>query len=160
MAGASSSSIELGVLDHHHRIGAARHDAAGRDRRRGAGRDFDGGFDAASDDFGIELKPLRGTVAGAGRIGGAHRETVDIGAVERRRIDRRDHVGREHAGERRGKRQGFAAERRTIDAGLETPARLRGRDHFEELLLPRGAPHRLEDRRAAVESCLGLMAMA
>ena len=31
------------MLDHHRRIGAARHDAAGRDRRRGAGRDSTAG---------------------------------------------------------------------------------------------------------------------
>ena len=35
------------------------------------------------------------------------REAVDIGAVERRRIDRGDHVVRQHARERGGKRHGL-----------------------------------------------------
>ena len=130
---------QFGVLDHHHRVGAARDDAAGRDRGRGAGHHLDRGLDAAGDHLGIEREPLRRAVAGAGGVGGAHRKTVDIGAVERRRIDRRDNIGGEHAGQRRGKRHGFAAERRAIDAGFEAPARLLGGDHFEELLLPRGA---------------------
>ena len=36
-----------------------------------------------------------------------------------------------------------------IEQCLETPARFRGRDDFEELLLPRGAAHRVEDRARA-----------
>ncbi len=86
-------------------------------------------------------------VAGAGGVGGAHRKAVDIGAIERRRIDRRDHVGGKHA--RRAPRRAARSRRRSGERsmhGLEAPARLCGRDHFEELLLPRGAPHRVEDR--------------
>ena len=130
---------QFGVLDHHHRIGTARDDAAGRDRGRGAGHHFDGGRNAAGDHFGIERKALRRAVAGARGIGGAHGKAVDIGAVERRRIDRRNHVGREHARQRRTESDALAAERRAIDAGIETAARLIGGHHFEELLLPRGA---------------------
>ena len=51
--------------------------------------------------------------------------------------------------ERRGKRNRFGAERRAIDRGFEAAPRLLGRDHFEELLLPRGARDRVEDRGAA-----------
>ncbi len=91
------------MLDHHHRIGAARNDAAGRDRRRRAGQDLDRGRDAAGDDFGIEREPLARAVAGACRIGRADGKTIDIGAVERRRVDRSDHVGCKNARQRRGK---------------------------------------------------------
>ena len=63
---------QLGVLDHHHRVGAARDDAAGRDRGRGAGQHLDGGRDAAGDHLGIERKPPRRAVARARGVGGAH----------------------------------------------------------------------------------------
>ena len=138
------------MLDHHHGIGAARNDAAGGDRGCGAGCNLDGGRDAASDHLGIEHEPFRRGIAGANRIRGTHGKTIDIGTVEWRRIDRRDHVGREYAGEHRGKGQGFGAKRRAVDAGFEAPARFRGRNHFEELLLARGAAHGVENRRAAV----------
>jgi hypothetical protein len=138
------------MLDHHHRVGAARDDAAGRDRRRRAGRHLERRLNPAGDHFGIEREAARRAVAGAGGIGGTHGETVDIGAVERRRIDRRDDIGCEHAGERRGERHGFAAKRRAIDAGFEAASRHLRRNHFEELFLPRRAPHRVEDRRAAL----------
>ena len=135
------------MLDHHHGVGAARNDAAGRNRRRGAGHHLDRRLDTAGDHFGIEREAFRRPVAGADGVGGAHSEAVDVGAVEWRRIDRRDNIGCEHTGERRGKRQNFAAERRAIDARFETQVRLRGGDHVEELFLPRGAPHRVEARR-------------
>ena len=83
-------------------------------------------------------------VAGAGGIGGAHREAVDIGAVERRRIDRGDDVVRQHAVERGGERHGLGGERREIEMLLEARARLLGRHHFEELLLPRRRAHARE----------------
>ena len=54
IAGAVVVLDQFGLLDHHHRIGAARDDAAGGDRGRGAGRHFDRGLDAAGDHFGIE----------------------------------------------------------------------------------------------------------
>ena len=90
------------------------------------------GCDAAGDHFGIEHEPPRRAVAGAGGIGGAHRKAVDVGAVERRRIDRRDHVGREHAAERCGERQRFRRQaandrhRRRNAAAPPRPRPLRG----------------------------------
>ena len=149
---------EFGVLDHHHGVGAARNDAAGRDGGCGAGHDFDRRRNAAGDHFGIERQALWPAVAGAGSVGGAHGEAVNIGAVERRRIDRRDHVAGQDARQRGRQRHGFAAKRRAIDAGFEAPARLLRRDHFEELLLPCGAAHRVEDCRAR-SICFGFMAM-
>ncbi len=140
---------QFGLLDHHHRIGAARDDAAGGDRGCGAGHHFDRGLDAAGDHFGIERQPLRRAVAGADRVGRAHGKSVDIGAVERRRIDRRNRVGRKHASERRGKAHGDAGKRRAVGAGFKTPASFRRGNHFEELLLARGAPHRIENGRTA-----------
>ena len=139
---------KLGLFDHHHRIGAARDDAAGRDGGGCAGFDRNGRSDAAGDHFRVEGKPLRRAVAGARGIGGADGKTVDVGTVERRRIDRRDHVGGKDAAQAGIERQRLGAERREIDARLKAPVRFLGTDYFEELLLPRGAAHRVEDRRA------------
>ena len=139
---------QFGLLDHHHRIGAARDDAAGGDRGRGAGLHFERWRNAASDHFGVERQALRRAVASAGGVGRTHGKAVDIGAIEWRRVDRRDHVDRKHAGERSGKRHGFGRQRRTISAGLETPTRFSGGHYFKKLLLPRGAAHRIENRRA------------
>ena len=106
-------------------------------------------MNAAGDHFGIERKAFWRAVAGTRGVGGAHRKAVDIGTVERRRIDRRDHVGREHARQRRTESETLTAERRTINAGIEAAARLIGGHHFEELLLPGGAFDGVEDRRTA-----------
>ena len=89
---------------------------------------------------------------GAQRVGGAHREAVDVGAIERRRIDRRDHVVREHAAERVGKRHRLAR-RAARDRAAARSARCASsaRDDFEELLLPRGAADRIERSRVRRE---------
>lgn len=92
---------------------------------------------------------LRCAFTSAHSIGGTQGEAVDIRAIERRRIDRRDNVGREHARERRSQRQEYRLERRAIDTGFEPPARLLGRDDFKELFLPCRAPHCIENSRAA-----------
>ena len=141
---------QLGLFDHHHGVGAARNDAAGGDRRRGAGRHFDRRLDAAGDHFGIERKPLACAIAGTRGIGGAHGKAVDIGTVERRRIDRRNDVGGKNTRQRGSKRLTFRGKRRPIDASLETPPRFVRRDHFEKLLLARRAADRIENGRAAL----------
>ncbi len=52
---------------------------------------------------------------------------------------------REHAPERRGKRNALRRQRRKIDVTRKARARLFGGDDFEELLLPRGAADHLEE---------------
>ena len=136
------------MLDHRHGVGTARDNAAGGNRRRRAGRQFDDGLHAAGDDFSIECEPFRIAIAGADGIGRAHCKTVDIGAVERRGIDRRNDVSREHARQCRRERQHFAGKRRTIDTGLEAATRLLRGNHFEELLLPRRTAHRVKNCRS------------
>ena len=96
----------------------------------------------ADDHLAVEAQLSRRGVAGARGVGRAHRETVHISAVERRHVDRRGHVARQHAAERIGERDRFAGKRRQIDMPRKARARLLGRDHFEELLLPRGAADR------------------
>ena len=96
---------------------------------------------AAHDDFAIEREPARRGVGRAGEIGGAQRKAVDIGAVERRHVDRRQHVVRQHAAERRGDRNAFRGQRRQIEMARKSRTRFVGGDDFEELLLPRRAAH-------------------
>ncbi len=140
MLGAPSPD-QLGLLDHHHGVGAARDHAAGRDRGGGAGLHLQRRRIAGGDHFGIEPENFRLAVAGADGIGRTQGEAVHVGAVEGRRIDRRHHVVREHACERERQRHGLGRERRKIEMPLEAQARLIRRHHVEELLLARGRAH-------------------
>ena len=72
------------------------------------------------------MKPARRGVARARRVGGAQRKPVDIGAVERRHVDRRGHVVREHAVERHRERDRLAGKRHEIDPACEARMRLLG----------------------------------
>ena len=132
---------QVGMLDHQHRIGAAWDDAAGRDGSCRAGLDRKRRGMPADDDLAVEAQPPRQRVARAQGIGGTDRKTVDIGAVEGRNVDRCGHVLRQHAAKRRGQRDLLAGKRRRIDMARKPRARLLGRDHFEELFLPRRAAY-------------------
>src|SRR5262249_61606930 len=57
-------------------------------------------------------------------------------------LDGRDPVAREHTAERRRELHRLARQRRLIDVPRDALARRLGRDHFEKLLLPRGAADR------------------
>jgi hypothetical protein len=114
------------VLDHHHGIGAARDDPAGRDGGGGAWPDLDLGRMSAGDHLGVERKLDRCAVGCAGSIGGAQREAVDVGAVERRHVDRRREIVRQHAAERGRERHALGGQRAEIEAALETLAGLLG----------------------------------
>ena len=92
---------QLGVLDHHHGVGAARDHAAGRDRGRGARRRLRApAHGRRRSTSPLSAKPARRDVARARGVGGAQREAIDIGAIERRHVDRRGHIMRQHAAER------------------------------------------------------------
>ena len=110
----------------------------------------------ADDHLAVEMKPARRGVARARRVGGAQRKPVDIGAVERRHVDRRGHVVREHAVERHRERDRLAGKRHEIDPACEARMRLLGRNDFEELLLARGAADRSNEiafGRLRFETC-------
>ena len=150
---------QLGVLDHHHRVGAARHHAAGGDGGRGAGLDLELRRMAAGDHLGVERELLRRAVGGAGRVGGAQREAVDIGAVERRHVDRRRHD--------RAPARGRAPPRaRRVSPGSGARSRWRskrflrllGGHDFEELLLPRRLAHGGEQFALGARSACGSLA--
>src|SRR5204863_7946767 len=97
-----------------------------------------------------ETQPPRGAVARARRVGGAQRKPVDIGAIERRHVDRRGDVGGEHAAERLGQADSLAGQRREIDPPHEALARFLGRYDFEKLLLPRSTAYRGQQIRVEI----------
>ena len=111
---------QLGVLDHHHGVGAARHHAAGGDGGGGAGLHLDLGRMAAGDHLGVERDLLRRAVGCAGGVGRAQREAVDIGAVERRHVDRRREIVRQHAAERGCERHAFGGQGAEIEMALRS----------------------------------------
>ena len=94
----------LGVLDHDDGVCAARHRTAGRDRRGRARQDRPRRRDAAGDHLVVQHHAHRRRLAGRSEIGRTHRKAIDIGAVERRHVDRRHHVFGERAAERIGER--------------------------------------------------------
>ena len=133
------------MFDHHHRVGTAGNDAAGRDRRCGSGANFKSRCNTAGDDLAIECEPLRCAESGAQRIRCPQSKAVDIGPIEWRGVDRRDHVSGDDARQRSRKRHRLAGKRRALESCLKAAARFRGRDDFEELLLPRRAADRVDN---------------
>ena len=100
---------------------------------------------AAGDHLGVERELLWCVVGGARGVGSAQREAVDIGAVERRHVDRRREIGGEHAAERRCETHALGGQGRAVDMALEALAGFVRGDDLEELLLPgRGADRREE----------------
>ena len=96
----------------------------------------------AGNHLGIEAQAPGRAVARARGVGGAHREAVDARAVEGRHVDRRHHVGGEHAAQGLRERDRLGGERREIEMLVEAAARLRHRDDLEKLLLTRRLAHR------------------
>ena len=94
------------------------------------------------------------SIRGAGRVGGAQRKAIDIGAVERRHVDRRREIVRQHAAERRRQRDALAGQGREIEMAFEALLRLLGGNHFEELLLAGRGANRGE-QLALGARCLG-----
>ncbi|GJE44265.1 hypothetical protein AEGHOMDF_3453 [Methylobacterium soli] len=135
---------ELRMLHHHHRVGAARDDAAGGDRGRGAGRDRERRGGAAGQDLGIEGEAHRARLAGARAVGGPDREAVDEGAVEGRHVDRRGDVLGQDPAEGLRQPHGLRRQARMRHRRAEPRQRVLAREYGEELFLP-------GDRREAVE---------
>ena len=128
-------SRRLRVLDHHDGVCPARHRTAGRDRcgrsrqyrprRRGA----------AGDHFVVQHHADRRGLACGSKIGGTHRKAIDIGAVERRHVDRRHHILSERAAERVGERACLRRHGTREQGGFETRQRILTRQDRQELVL-------------------------
>ena len=130
-------AVEVGVLDHHHRIGAGRDHRAGvrahrlagahGDRRNHAGRHV------------VDQQQIgRRLFRRAQRVGGTDRVAVHRRAGEGRQRLARDQVLRKHAAERRLERNDF----RPFDTGTSAAKdreRVAGRQHGEQLVHTRRA---------------------
>ena len=88
------------MLDHQHRVGAARQHAARRDRRRDAGDDGIFRHDTRRQDFVVERDRPRRFLHRAERIARLHGETVDVGTIETGNIHFSDDIVGQHATER------------------------------------------------------------
>ncbi len=71
----------------------------------------------------------------AGEIGGTHRKAIDVGAVERRHVDRRRHVFGQRAAERIGERALLCRHRARKQRGFEARQRILARQNGQELVL-------------------------
>ena len=125
----------LGVLDHDDGVGTARHRPAGRNRGGGARQHRPCRRDAAGDHFVVQHQANRRRFSGRGKIGGAHRKTVDIGAVERRHVDRRHDILRQRAAERVGEPPLFGGNGAREQRRLEARQRVFARQDGQELVL-------------------------
>src|SRR5712672_252490 len=83
----------------------------------------------------LSMTRTGGPVPRGGKIGGAHRKAVDIGAVERRHVDRRHDILRQRAAERIGKRPLLGWDRARKQRSFETPKRILARQNGQELVL-------------------------
>jgi hypothetical protein len=123
------------MLNHHDGVCPARHRTAGRDRR-GRSRQYRprrGG--AAGDYLVVQHHADRRSLPGRRKIGRTHRKAIDIGAVERRHVDRRHHVLRERTAERVRERALLRRHRTWKQRGLETRQRILARQDRQELVL-------------------------
>ncbi len=108
------------------------------------------GCNAAGDHFGIEREPFRGAPSLAPAVSAAR--TAKPSTLERSNGGASTGATTSAASTRDSAAASGTVsppQRRAIDARFEAPARLGGGDHFEELLLPRGALDRVENRRGA-----------
>src|SRR5712671_6595721 len=142
------------MLDHHHRIGPARDDAAGCDCGRGARPYFERGRMAASDHLRIEDQPPGRAVAAARSVGGAYCKSVDAGAVKGRYIGRCSETRRENTVKRILEPDDFAGKWLKVDRAFETLSRFGGRDDLEKLLLTGRIAHRSQEIRARFADAL------
>ena len=125
----------LGVLDHDDGVGAPRQRPPSRNRGRRSRQHWPRRRNAAGDDFIVEHQAHRRCFGGASKIGGAHRKAVDIGAVERRHVDRRHDVFGQRAAERVRQPALLARHGKRKQRGFEARKRVLARQDGQELIL-------------------------
>jgi hypothetical protein len=74
-------------------------------------------------------------LAGGSKVGRTHRKAIDIGAIERRHVDRRHDVLGERAAERIRKQPLLARHGAREQGGFETRQRILARQDGQELFL-------------------------
>ena len=131
----SSIPAHVGMLDHHDRIGPARHHAAGCDRDGGSTLDHCRGYDGGVDDFVGELDEPRDFFRRAEGVLRNHRIAVDVRSIERRHVNGRCDIRSQHSTERRIQRDRLDAARCWIDRRAEPPLGFVAIEDLEKLLL-------------------------
>ena len=135
---------QLGVLDHHDGVGAARDHPAGRDHCRRARDDRRATAHARRRCTSALSAGVSARFVGADGIGGAHREAVDVRAIERRHVDGAATSCASTRPSARPSETLSAAAAQDRDVAQTGPCLLGG-DDFEELLLPCGAADGLDE---------------
>jgi hypothetical protein len=123
------------MFHHHNGVCPPRHRPAGCDRRGRSRQDRPCRRDAAGDHLVVQHHADRRRLTGGSEIGGAHRKAIDIGAIERRHIDRRRHVLGQRAAECVGELALLCGHRTREQCGLETRQRILTRQDGQELVL-------------------------
>ncbi len=133
--------LHIGVFDHDHGVGAARRHAAGRNRDRLAGRQFEVRADSRRQHFAPQVQQGWRLLVRADNVGGPHREAVEIGAIEAGHVDTGGDIAGEHATQGFAQGYGFLARRRQPYRGLETTFCFVTIHDLQELLLMRTRGH-------------------
>ena len=115
-------AVDATILLHEDGIGASGHRCAGENTRRFTGLDCMRGSVTGSNTIDNDETPLARGI----KVLGADRIAIHRGIVERRQIDRRDDIRREHPAERCAQRRRFAAGNRG-NALTDQPLGLRDR---------------------------------
>jgi hypothetical protein len=123
------------VLDHHDRIGAARHHSAGRDCDRLSGVHDRRRHDAGVNHFVVEPKNAGKFFRCPERVLGDDGVAVDVRSIEGGNVDRREHVVGKHATERRIERDLLDPARRQIEGGVKPTLGFIAVEDLQELLL-------------------------
>ena len=123
------------MFDHHDGVRPARHRTAGRDWRGRSRQYRPRRRDAAGDHLVVQHHADRRSLAGGSEIGRTHRKAIDIGAIERRHVDRRHDVLGKRAAERVGERALLRRHRTRKQGGFETRQRILARQDGQELVL-------------------------
>ena len=129
----------LGLLDHHHGVGAARNQAAGGDDGCGSLQNLRLGQNAGRKNLGIEPQGARSIDGGSVGVDRTHGKAIDPRAIEARNIHLGHHVARKNAPQAAGQRNQFFSQRLQIKALLKFRLGRVASYHFKKLLLLRGA---------------------
>jgi hypothetical protein len=129
------------LFNHHDSVGTTRYDPACCNRGAGAGINGHHWHVTARDDFLVQRKDYRISVACADSVRRAQGKAVNIRAVKRGRIDRSDDIVGKHACTRVSQGNCFRRQRRKVKVLLKPDTRFTCRDNFEKLFLSCGSTH-------------------
>jgi hypothetical protein len=115
----------LGLLDHHHGVGAARNQAAGGDYGRSSLQNLRLGQNAGGENLGVEPQGARRIGGGSVGVGRAHGKAVDPRAIEAGNVHLGHHVARKNAPQGSGPGNQFFSQRLQVQGTSEISPRPR-----------------------------------